>query len=103
MATYLELAQINDSSSDWNDFRAKVAVAVAVKATLIIDQATPTAEALAWAKGAITGPTQAVSDVLWYVIASNDNLAISAILSATDNAIQSNVNSAIDAIYGAGA
>ena len=98
MATYLELAKITEQAL-WGDFIDKIKAACVIKATAIIDSATPTVEAKAWAEFAINAPTSAASSIVWYVIGSNDGLAISTILNASDSAIQTNVNAAVDVLY----
>ena len=98
MATYLELARITEQN-EWGDFFDKVVTATAIKATAIIDSATPTQVALDWAKEAVNKPRQAGDGVVWYVIASNNGVTQAQILSASDNAIQTNVDAAIDALY----
>jgi len=100
VATYAELATIRSDDTQWGDFLAKVRVAAAIKATEIIDAATPPEAALSWAKDTIANPTSAGDGIVWYVVGKNDNLALSAIYGASDSAIQSNVDAAVDAIYG---
>ena len=100
MATYLELAAIQDDPA-WNDFLSKVRVACVIKASLIIDSATPGATALEWAKNTISNPTQAGNVIAYYVIAKNSGATTTQIYNATDTAVQTNVDTAVDAIYGA--
>ena len=99
MATYLELAEITNEAG-WNDFLNKVRMASAKKAQAVIDSTTPGATVLEWAKNTISNKNQAGDALVDYVIASNSGLTISTILSASDSAIQTNVNAAVDAIYG---
>lgn len=98
MATYLELARITEETG-WGDFFDKVVTATAIKATAIIDSVAPSAVALDWAKIAIDAPRAEANNLVWYVIASNDTATLSVILSATDSAIQTNVDAAVDALY----
>jgi len=100
MATYAELANIKSDDTAWGGFLEKVRVAAVIKATAVIDSVTPGADVLAWAKGTIANPVSAGDGVVWYVVGSNDSIAVSAIYGASDNAIQTNVNAAVDAIYG---
>lgn len=99
MATYLEIYNIQVDAG-WNDFLSKVRIASAKKAAAIIDSTTPGATALEWAKGAIKNPTQAGNDLVTYIVAVNSTATTTQILSATDNAIQTNIDAAVDAIYG---
>lgn len=100
MATYAELSTIRSDDTQWGAFLEKVRVATAIKAAAVIDAVTPSAEALEWANGAISNPGSAGNDLVWYIVAKNAGLALSAIYGASDNAIQSNINDAVDAIYG---
>ena len=99
MATYTELAGIQDGT-EWEVFLNKVRVACLIKATAVIDSTTPGADVLAWAKSCIAEPVSSAQSVVYYVVGSNATAALSAIYSATDNAVYSNVSDAIDAIYG---
>ncbi|MCP4091518.1 MAG: hypothetical protein GY746_17280 [Gammaproteobacteria bacterium] len=99
MATYTELAGIK-SGAEWNALQSKIKVAVVEKATAIIDSTSPAATALEWAKATIGNPSAASTALENYVIAANSSAAISAIYGASDAAIQTNVDVAVDAIYG---
>ena len=99
MATYAELSTITEDPL-WNDLLAKIRVACVVKAGVIIDSATPAASALEWAKAAIANATQAAEGVAFYVVIVNKSATITQIYSAADADVQTNVDSAIDAIYG---
>ena len=99
MATYLELATIKEQVG-WNEFLSKVRVAAVQKATLIIGSGTPGALALEWAKSTVANPATAGNAIVNYIIMVNDSATTAQILAASDAAIQGNVNTAIDAIYG---
>ena len=99
MATYSELAGLQ-SESGFNDFREKVAVACVIKAQSLLDLSTPTANQVDWAKATLSRPANAADSVLWYIVAANSSATVAQILAATDNAIQTNINSAVDAITG---
>lgn len=101
MATYLELARINDSSAAWNDFRDKAAFAVVKKAQTVLDSTTPTAGAVAWSIAALKAPGRTADELIPYIIAANSTATITQILNATDSAIQNNINAAADVILGA--
>lgn len=98
MATYLEIARITEEST-WGDFFDKIKTACVIKATAIIDSTTPTTEAKAWAEAAIADRVSAADSLVWYVIGSNDNLALATILAASDTSIQTNVDAAVDVLY----
>ena len=100
MATYIELSTITEDPL-WNDLLAKIRVACVVKAGVIIDSVTPTATALEWAKSTIANATQAAEGVAFYVVIVNKSATITQIYAADDPAVQTNVDTAIDAIYGA--
>ena len=99
MATYIELTTIRDVP-EWNFLLSKIVVAVTIKASEVIDSATPQATLLAWAKEAIANPSDAGNDVAYYVIATNQAATLVQIYGASDAAIQAKVDKAIDAIYG---
>ena len=98
MATYLELARITEQN-EWGDFFDKTVTATQIKATAIIDSATPTQVALDWAKQSMESPRREANNLVPYVIASNNTATIAQILAATDNAIQTNIDAAVDALY----
>ena len=100
MATYAELSTITEDPL-WNDLLAKIRVACVVKAGVIIDSPTPSATALEWAKAAVLSPTKAAEGVAFYVVIANKDATIAQIYAAGDAAVQTNVDSAIDALYGA--
>ena len=100
MATYAELAAIRQEPL-WNDLIDKIVVATSIKASEVIDSATPAATLLEWAKRAIAKPSDAANDIAFYVVAANKTATIAQILSAVDGDIQTNVDAAIDSIYGA--
>ena len=96
MATYAELRSIF-GSAEGDEFRKKVEVAVAIKAQTLID-GTPTAGQLAWAQEALEDPSSKATVVMNYMISVNKGLAIASITGAADASIQTNTNSAIDAL-----
>ncbi len=99
MATYIELSTIH-LDDQWNDLLAKVRVACSIKAAAIIDSATPGADALVWAKNTTEQPGTAGNDLVWYIVAANKSATLTQIYNADDVAVQSNVDAAVDAIYG---
>ena len=100
MATYLELATIN-RTDDWTQLIEKIRVACVIKAAAVIDSATPPAAMLTWANNTIKNPNAAGSDIAFYIVAANASATLAQIYAATDEAVQTNVDSAIDALYGA--
>lgn len=99
MATYTEIFDLRRNS----DLRNKIVVAVAVKAAAILDSATPTAAQVTWAKQAIANTMGQADDLLVYVLAKNAGLTVTQITGASDAAIQTAVNGAIDKIISGGA
>jgi len=99
MATYIEIAEIKDGDN-WNSLLQKIKVAVVIKAAAIIDSTTPGATALSWAESTISNPHGAGESIANYVLAANSGATVAQIYSATDTAIQTNVDAAVDAIYG---
>lgn len=98
MATYLELYALRSNS----ELQDKVAVAAVKKAQSLIDAASPTAAQVAWAKEAIESPRDKALALLNYVLAANSTLSVAQIQGATDAAIQTNVNAAVDSIIAGG-
>lgn len=94
MATYAELFDLRSNSG----LRNKVAVAVAKKAQAIFDLATPTAKQVTWAGEAIENPVSKADALLNYVLAKNSASTVAQISAASDAAIQTNVDAAVDKI-----
>mgnify|MGYP000120630598 FL=1 len=99
MATYTEIAAIQEDPL-WNGLLSKVRVACVIKAAAIIDSTTPVATALEWARTTIADPTKAGNVIAYYVIAKNSAATTAQMYAATDAAVQTNVDVAVDAIYG---
>ena len=98
MATYLELFDLRTNSS----LKNKVVVAVTKKAQALLDLATPTAGQVTWANEAIFDPTGKASMLLNYVLAANSGQTVANIEGASDSAIQTNVDAAVDKIITGG-
>lgn len=98
MATYAELYDLRSDSS----LRNKVAVAVAIKAQSLLDGGSPTSAQVTWAGEALRNPVGKAGELLNYVLAANNDATAGQITSATDAAIQTNVNAAVDAIVAGG-
>ena len=56
---------------------------------------------LEWAKQSVAEPLKASNDIVYYVVSSNSSATLAQIYSASDVAIQNNVDAAIDSVYGA--
>lgn len=111
MATYIELRDLFGDG----DIRKKIETAIAIASQIILsggDTAAPfdqTAGAhdlrIKWANDALKNTTREAEKLHKYVLAANSELTAGQIQGASDSAIQSNVNGAIDAIatavYGA--
>ena len=98
MATLAELGDIT-SDAQYGDLLKKVRVAAVIKAVAIINSTTPAQTALDWAKDAVANPTSAGDGLIYYVIGANESAALSAIYGASDTAIQTNVDAAVDVLY----
>ena len=96
MATYSELAAL---VADNQALRAKVLVAVIIKAEDILGEVTPTADRLAWASSALASPSAVTDELYHYVLAANSGATVTNILGATDAAIQANVDTAVNALH----
>ena len=101
MATYAELAAIGATDPDgFNALRDKVRVAVVIKAQAIAADVASTAEQNAWAVDALQEPITQTDPVMNYILAANAGVTIANILSASDSAIQTNVDAAVDTLFG---
>lgn len=97
MATYEELDQLPDDPN-WGPLYAKIRFAVTVKAQDYLDGVSPTQQQVDYAKNALANPDSAAQSVQWYVLAANKGATTAQILAATDTAVQTNVDAAIDAV-----
>lgn len=95
MANLAELAGLRGNVG-WDSLVEKIGAACLIKAHAITAEPTPLATKLAWAKNTFVDPRAAAYSVVWYVIAANAGVTTSQILGASDNAIQTNVNAAVD-------
>ena len=100
MATLAELDAIT-GDPDWEVLVGKVRVALVIKAYNLTELATPTAEQLAYAQQVFGNPSDNARIVTFYIVAANAGVSVANILGATDNAIQNNVNDAVDNLFAA--
>ncbi len=99
MATYLELFDLQNN----DDLLRKATTAIAVAADTIRSEATGTANhanRLVWAEKALANPKALTDQVLWAVLAANNGSTVDNITGATDSAIQTNVDAAVDVLAG---
>lgn len=98
MATYSELFGLQSSG----DLRNRVAVAVIVAADAIRTETPPTnsTQRLAWAEQAFLNPVGKSEQVLWAVLAANKDATVANIESASDAALQTNVDAVVDVLAG---
>ena len=95
MATYTELYDLSNNSA----LKNKIAVAVVIAANMIRTESDQTANhvnRLLWAKGALENPLGEASRMLWGALAQNSGLTVAQITGATDAALQTAVNNAVD-------
>lgn len=98
MATYTEIFDLRSNS----DLRNKIAVACVKKAQTLLDGVTPTANEVAWAANCLARPVDTANKIMNYVLAANSGLTTTQINGASDTAIQSNVDTAVDALIAGG-
>jgi hypothetical protein len=98
MATYVELFDLRANDG----LRNKIAVASIKKAQTLLDLALPTTNQVKWASGAIDNPMDKARQLINYVLAANSASTVSQITSASDATIQTNVNTAVDALIAGG-
>lgn len=102
MATLAELWTLMEDPT----LKEKVSSACLVAAEAIRTEDSQTANhtnRLKWAKAAMLDPVKAGDDMLKAVLAANRNATVQQIQSANDAAVQSNVNTAVDALIAGGA
>jgi hypothetical protein len=98
MATYNELASLNEDAG-WPAFADKALISVIKKATEIVDEASPSATRLSWARSALGSPRGSTNELIFYAVAKNSGLTTAQILGASDSAVQTNIDEAIDSLY----
>lgn len=97
MATYAELFELRGNSG----LKNKVTVAVIVAAEAIRATDPPdTAPRIAWAKAAFENPSGEAGRMLMAVLAANKDADVSQIENASDGAIQTQVDAAVDVFAG---
>ena len=99
MATYTELHNLRGSATV-TALRQKISVAIAIKANLLAKLPTPTAPQVAFAKAALANPDSYQEIVLNYILADYNSQTTAAITGASDAAVQTAVNVAIDTLLG---
>lgn len=94
MPTLAEIPTILENSVMQN----KVTAALVVKCAIIIDNGSATTTQKEWAQETLASPGQMATIVWRYMIGTNDTATITEITTATDATIQTEVNSAVDAL-----
>ena len=94
MATYNELAEIRQDAQ-FAGFLDKVRVAVVIRAVAYLNEVSPTAQEVDWAKQAIGSPGSSANGVVWYVIGENASRTMTQIFNATDVQVQAAVDAAV--------
>jgi hypothetical protein len=95
MATYTELLFANEDP----DLKLKIKVACVVAAEQVRTEATSVtnhASRVVWAKKVFENPDAESSRMTWAVLAQNRASSLASILSATDSAVQTAVDAAIN-------
>lgn len=95
MATFLELRDLA-VGPDGANLRTRILVALTIKASAIINEATPTAAELAWAKSALADPKQYEQIAMHTALAENASATKAQIAAADDATVQSVVNNVVD-------
>lgn len=101
MATYTELFGLRANDS----LRNKIIVACIIAAEAIRNEAAETANhanRLVWAAAVFASPTSEAERMLWAVLAQNAAQSVATITGATDAAIQTAVNGAVN-VFATGA
>jgi hypothetical protein len=98
MATYEELFNLRTNTA----LRNKLAVAAVIKAQAYVSGATPTLNQLTWAENTFANPLSEADELMNYVLAANKDLTVSQISGASDSAMQTQVNTAVEALVTGG-
>ena len=95
MATYIELFALRGEA----ELQNRVAVAVIKAAEEILSTSpTPAADRVNWAVSVLADPHATGIQMLNLILAANSGLTVSAIRSASDASIQTNVDSMVDSL-----
>lgn len=94
MAEYIELYDVRANTTLMN----RLTVASMISAQRLIDKVTPTVDEINFATDVLANPDNTAGSVMNYVIGKNNTSSISQILTASDTVLQSQVDTAIDAI-----
>lgn len=97
MATYQALY---DAAGTAPTLDKQIMVALTIKANLLAKTSTPTAAQKEFAVAALKNPADYLSTVRNYIFADYNTAAIAAITGATDAAVQTAVNAAVDTLLG---
>jgi hypothetical protein len=98
MATYAEIMGIVGGTSG-DALKLQIRVAIVVAANSILNEAAGTtnhAARLIWAKEAVSSPDVEAQKMLWAVLAQNAALTVTQITTASDSAVQTAVNGAVN-------
>ena len=98
MATYEELFRLSTEKEILN----KVSVAAVVKSEGLISAASPTNSQITWANNTLSNPVGRAKILIHYVLAANKDSTEVQIREATDAAVQTNVDDAVDKMIAGG-
>lgn len=96
MATYVDLNGLRDTAQ-LADVRAKISVALMVKANALA-KASPTAAQAAFAVAALRSPETYRETILSYILAEYNTATVATIQGATDAQVQTAVDAAVDTL-----
>ena len=95
MASYEELRSLFGDTT----MRARVEVAVVLKAHAILQEEAPSADRLAWARGILSSSKSEAEAMLKYALASNASLTLEQLRGASEAALLTAVGEAVDKLY----
>jgi len=95
MATYMELRSLIGLGT----LHDKMEVAVCLKAYAILQEPTPSAARMAWAKQALQNPKAEADYLLTYALCANAGATVAQIQAASDASLQGNVDAAVNKLY----
>lgn len=97
MASYTEIRDLFQGSSDSDEFRNRIQVATAIAAEALL-AGTPSTDEQKWAASVFSNPANEGNKAFIAVVAKNSGLSIATIVGSTDAAIQTAVDGLVDSL-----
>lgn len=99
MATLSELNDLISGNTDDQGLRAKVKAGAIIRAADVYSEASPSQARLDWASATLANPESSLDVLFNAVIGLNDDATIAQITSASDAAIETNIDTVVVKLY----